>query len=176
MGKLSQSQFMAGLNTPLGGDVLVFKSFTGTEGLGELFEFQVDALSEQENIDFDSALGQACTIKLKTYSDKQRFFCGILTHAQWVGAEVGEEQNYWHYKLVLRPWFWLLAHRADCRIFLDKKVTKIIEDVFTDAGFSNGTDFKFRTSGNYDNIDYCVQYRETDYAFVSRLMEQYGIY
>jgi type VI secretion system secreted protein VgrG len=69
-----------------------------------------------------------------------------------------------------------LAHRADCRIFLDKTVKDIIEKVFTDAGFSSGTDFKFRTTGNYEKIKYCVQYRETDFAFVSRLMEQYGIY
>jgi len=176
MGKLTQANYMAELQTPLGADVLALKSFTGTEGLGELFEFQVEALSEQENIDFDEALGQACTIKLKTYQDKERNFCGILTNAQWVGSEVGGEQHYSHYKLVLRPWFWLLAHRADCRIFLDQDVKKTIQDVFEKAGFARGTDFKFNTTGNYDKIKYCVQYRETDFAFVSRLMEQYGIY
>jgi type VI secretion system secreted protein VgrG len=172
MGNLSQANRMAALKTPLGDDVLVLKSFSGAEGLGELFEFQVDAFSEERSIDFDDALGQACTVKLKTYQGKERFFCGMLTHAQWAGVE----KQYFNYKLTLRPWFWLLAHRANCRIFLDKDVKKIIEDVFTDAGYSNGTDFKFRTHGNYDNIEYCVQYRETDYAFVSRLMEQYGIY
>src|ERR1700687_4183339 len=57
MGKLSQAQFIAALKTPLGGDVLVLKRFSGSEGLGELFEFHVEALSEQENIDFDQALG-----------------------------------------------------------------------------------------------------------------------
>ena len=173
MGNLNQANRMAKLKTPLGEDELVLKSFSGTEGLGELFEFQVDALSEEKNIDFDDVLGQPCTVTLKTYKGAERFFCGVLTQAQWAGVQ-GE---YFNYKLSLRPWFWLLAHRASCRIFLDKKVTKIIEDVFTDAGFSNGTDFKFRTSdASYDNIDYCVQYRETDFAFVSRLMEQYGIY
>ena len=172
MGNLTQANRMAALKTPLGEDVLVLKSFSGSEGLGELFEFQIDAFSEQKSIDFDDALGQPCTVRLKTYQGKERFFCGVLAHARWAGVE----RQYFNYKLTLRPWFWLLAHRANCRIFLDKKVTKIIEDVFTDAGFSNGTDFKFKTHGEYDNIDYCVQYRETDYAFVSRLMEQYGIY
>ncbi len=176
MGQLNQANFAAALTTPLGDNVLALKSFSGSEGLGEPFEFQIDALSEQENIDFDKALGQACTIKLKTYEQKQRFFCGILTNARWVGSEVGEQQNYFNYRLVLRPWFWLLGHRADCRIFLDKDVKEIIKKVFTDAGFSSGTDFKDRTTGNYDKIKYCVQYRETDFVFVSRLMEQYGIY
>jgi len=178
MGNLSQATRTGALKTPLGDDVLVLKSFSGAEGLGELFEFHIDALSEQENIDFDQALGQACTIKLKTYQQKERFFCGILTDAQWAGRDpqyFSDKDKYYSYRLVLRPWFWLLAHRADCRIFLDKKVTEIIQDVFTKAGFSNGTDFKL-PSGSYDKIEYCVQYRETDFAFVSRLMEQYGIY
>lgn len=176
MGQLSQANNMAELKTPLGDDVLVLRRFSGAEGLGELFEFQVEAISEEANIDFDKALGQACTIKLNTYEQKQRFFCGILTQAQWGGEEVGEQKDYSRYQLVLRPWLWLLAHRANCRIFLDKDVKEIIQQVFEDAGFSSGSDFKFRTTSNYDKIKYCVQYRETDFAFASRLMEQYGIY
>jgi len=171
MGNLTQATRMAALKTPLGEDVLVLKSFSGTEGLGELFEFQIEALSEQENVKFDDALGQACTIKLETYEQKERFFCGVLTHAQWVGRD----KEYFAYRLVLRPWFWLLGHNAGCRIYLDKKVTEIIQHVFEKAGYSSGKDFKL-PKGNYDKIKYCVQYRETDFAFVSRLMEQYGIY
>jgi len=176
MGQLNQAEYAAALTTPLGDDALVLKSFSGSEGLGEPFEFQIEALGKEENVDFDKALGQACTVRLKTYEQKQRFFCGILTNAQRVGSEVGELQDYSQYRLVLRPWFWLLTHRATCRIFLDENVKEIIQKVFTDAGFSNGTDFKFRTTGNYDKIKYCVQYRETDFVFASRLMEQYGIY
>jgi type VI secretion system secreted protein VgrG len=170
-GNLSQAGRMAILKTPLGDDTLVLTSFSGAEALGELFEFQIDALSEQENVNFDQALGRSCTIKLKTYEQKERLFCGILIHAQWIGRD----QEYFAYRLVLRPWFWTLAHRANCRIFLDKDIKEIIESVFEDAGFSNGTDFKL-PGGSYDKIEYCVQYRETDFAFVSRLMEQYGIY
>jgi len=176
MGQLNQAEFAASLKTPLGDNVLALKSFSGNEGLGELFEFQIIALSKQENIDFDKALGQTCTVKLKAHEQKERFFCGILTHAQWAGSEVGDDSEYSHYRLVLRPWFWLLGHRADCRIFLDKDVKEIIQKVFQDAGFSSGTDFEDRTTGQYDKIKYCVQYRESDLAFASRLMEQYGIY
>src|SRR5882672_9193890 len=176
MSQLSQANYPASLKTPLADNVLVLKSFSGNETLGQPFEFQVEALSEEENIDFDKALGQACTIKLKTYGQKERFFCGILTEAQWVGTGIGGQQGYSHYRLVLRPWFSLLAHRANCRIFPKKKVTEIIEQVFKDAGFSSEKDFKFCTHGTYEEIEYCVQYRETDFAFVSRLMEQYGIY
>ena len=72
-------------------------------------------------------------------SAERKIFCGILTEAQWTGRDpeyFGDKEKYYSYRLVLRPWLWLLAHRADCRIFLDKKVTEIIEDVFTKAGFS----------------------------------------
>ena len=133
MGQLNQANQMGALKTPLGDNVLVLKSFSGEEGLGEPFEFHIEALSEQANVDFDKALGRACTIKLKTYEQKQRFFCGILTNAQWVGSEVGGQENYSQYRLVLRPWFWLLLHRANCRIFLNKSVKDIIEEVFKDA-------------------------------------------
>src|SRR3954471_18157242 len=176
MGQLSQANSTAALKTPLGADVLALKSFSAYEGLGEPFEIQIDAVSEKENIDFDKALGQSCSIKLKTYEQKERFFSGILTRAQWLGNEAGAEQVYSQYRVVLRPWFWLLNHSANCRIFLDKDVKEILEKVFSDLGFSSGKDFKFRTTGNYDKIKYCVQYRESDFAFVSRLMEQFGIY
>src|ERR1700755_3163896 len=150
MGELKQADHASALKTPLGEDVLVLRNFSAIEGLSEPFEIQVDALSKQENINFDKALGQACTVRLKTYEQKQRFFCGILTNAQWAGSEVGDQQEYSRYRLVLRPWFWLLNHRANCQIFLEKNVKDIIQQVFTNAGFSSGTDFKFRTTGNYD--------------------------
>jgi type VI secretion system secreted protein VgrG len=168
-GQLSQSERVAEFKTPLGKDVLVLIDIEGAEGLGELFEYQIEALSEQENIDFDKALGQGCTLKLKAYGSKERIYHGVLVQAQWVG----KTEDFHHYKLVLRPWLWLLGHKADCRIFLDKNVKDIIRDVFTKAGFN---DFEFRTNEDYDELPYCVQYRETDLAFVSRLMEQYGIY
>jgi type VI secretion system secreted protein VgrG len=166
---ISQDGRVGELITPLGKDVLVLQRFDGVESLGELFEFHVDALSEQENIDFDKAIGRSCTIKIKTYQDKIRVIDGILTDAQWME----KTQDNHHYRLVLRPWFALLGHRATCRTFLNKNVKDIITDVITKAGFS---DYQFKTTADYDTIPYCVQYRETDLAFCSRLMEQHGIY
>lgn len=168
-GKLLQADRDAELSTPLGKDVLVLIDFSGSEGLGELFEYRLEALSEQENLDFDQAIGQGCMVKLKTDDGKTRIYHGIMTEAQWIGWH-GE---YCRYAVVLRPWLWLLGHKADCRIFLDKNVKEIIQEVFSKAGF---TDFEFRTTASYSKIEYCVQYRESDLAFVCRLMEHYGIY
>ena len=168
-GNLLQADRIAELSTPLGKDVLVLTDFSGSEGLGELFEYHVEALSDQENIDFDQAIGQGCMVKLKTDDGKTRIYHGIMTEAQWIGWV----DKCCRYRVVLRPWLWLLGHKADCRIFLDKNVKDIIQDVFSKAGF---TDFEFRTTGSYDKIEYCVQYRESDLAFVCRLMEHFGIY
>jgi len=167
--KLSQSERVAEFKTPLGDDKLVLIKLEGTERLGDLFEFNVEALSEDENIDFDKALGQGCTLKLKAYMGKERIYHGILTQARWVG----KIEDFYHYRLVLRPWLWMLGYKADCRIFLDKDVKDIIKEVFSKAEFN---DFEFRTNSDYQKIPYCVQYRETDLAFVSRLIELYGIY
>src|SRR5215471_14369783 len=117
-GTLGQSERVAELKTPLGKDVLALVRFEGTEGLGELFEYHVDALSKQENIDFDKALGQGCTLRLDAYQRKKRTFNAILVQAQWIG----KFEDLHRYRLVLRPWLWLLGHKANCRIFLDKDV------------------------------------------------------
>jgi type VI secretion system secreted protein VgrG len=169
MPTLSQDKRIGQLNTPLGKDVLVLTRFDGTEGLSELFEFRVEALSEQANLNFDGAIGRHCWVKFKSYGET-RVFDGILVEAQWIGVK-GDFQSY---RLVFRPWLWLLSQRSDCRVFHDKTVVEIIEQVFEDAGFSG--DVRKALSENYPQLEYCVQYRETDFAFVSRLMEHNGIY
>ena len=172
MSQLAQDKRAAQLKTPLGKDVLVLASFVAAEGLSELFEVNVETLSEKENINFDDAIGRACTIKQITYDNKTRYYNGILTATRRTGSTT----DLFHYHLTLRPWLWLLSRKADCRIFLKKDVKKILKEVFEKAGFTVNTDFVFRTSGDFPQIPYCVQYRETDLAFCSRMMEHYGIY
>ena len=74
---------------------------------------------------------------------------------------------------MLRPWLWLLTRTSDCRIFANMTPLDIIKQVFSDRGFS---DFRDATTGSPPTLEYCVQYRETDFNFVCRLMEEYGIY
>jgi type VI secretion system secreted protein VgrG len=165
---LSQDTRIGSLRTPLGKDVLVLERFEGREGLSELFEWHIDAVSAQENINFDAALGRACTVVLKNYGE-ERDFSGILVEAQWCGIKGA----HYAYRLVLRPWLWLLSRTSDCRFFSDKTAPDVIKEVFSDRGFS---DFRLSLTESYPTLKYCVQYRETDLAFVSRLMEQHGIY
>ncbi|MGF9759331.1 type VI secretion system tip protein TssI/VgrG [Microvirga sp. 0TCS3.31] len=169
MTTLRQDKRIASLETPLGSEVLVLTQFEGAEGLSELFEYRVDALSEEENIDFDKALGRNCSVLYRSYDGAERYFNGVLVEAQWVGAK----DTHYAYKLVLRPWLWLLSFKTNCRLYSKKTAPDIIKKVFSDAGFN---DFRLHLSADYPEMEYCAQYRETDLIFISRLMEQYGIY
>ncbi|MCG5233955.1 type VI secretion system tip protein TssI/VgrG [Xanthobacter oligotrophicus] len=166
---LDQKNRMARLRTPLGDNTLVLSRFHAQEGISENFEISVDALSEEEDINLDSVIGHACVVTLNTYGDRKRYFNGILVAAQWTGIREG----LYSYRLILRPWLWLLSHTTDCRFFQEMTAPDIIRKIFDDAGFS---DFEFKTTQNYPSMEYCVQYRETDFAFVSRLMEEFGLY
>jgi type VI secretion system secreted protein VgrG len=165
--QLTQDTRIGEFRTPLGKDTLVLTRFDGVEGLSELFEYRIEAISLKEDIDFDGAIGQNCSVTLKTYGS-ERHFNGVLVEAQWLGMK----DVYYAYRLVLRPQFWLLSRTADCRIFSNKKAPDIIREVLNDFGIDN----KFALQGSFPELEYCVQYRETHLAFISRLMEQHGIY
>src|ERR1700727_1805515 len=100
---LSQDQQQVKLTTPLGENTLALASFSAAEGLSELFEILVEAVSTQPNLDFASTLGLGSTITLKTQDDKKRYFHGVMTEARWAG--ISEDLS--RYQLVLRPWLWL---------------------------------------------------------------------
>ena len=174
MAALAQDKHIARLDTPAGKDKLVLTSFECVEGVSELFEYRVNALSREGNIDFDKILGRNCTVTFNTIDGGKRFFDGILAEAQWLGPTPGDhkKEEEHAYSLVLRPWFWLLSFRHNSLIFHEKTAPKIIEEIFGKHGFA---DFKNNLSRDYPELEYCVQYRESDMAFVCRLMEQHGI-
>jgi type VI secretion system secreted protein VgrG len=169
MPALNQETRRARLVTPLGDDVLVISHFTVREGISEMFEISAECLSEQGQINFDACLGLGCTISYLTFDDVQRHFHGIMVRA----ASHGKHRGLHRYTIVLRPWPHLLTHAADCRIFETMKVTDIVRQVFTQAGFN---DFRFDVTGEDPELEYCVQYRETHANFACRLLEHHGMF
>jgi type VI secretion system secreted protein VgrG len=157
------------LTTPLGGDVLWFHSLTGQETLGRPFVYNLVLLSEDSQIAIDSLLGKTVTVELPTINNEKRYFHGCVTNF----SQVGMLGRFHHYLATVRPWLWFLTRTSDCRIFQNMTAPEIIKQVFRDRGFS---DFQESLSGSYRQREYCVQYRETDFNFVSRLMEEEGIY
>ena len=157
------------VTSPLGVDVLLFHSMNVSEQLGRLFQFDLDLLSTDPEIKLQDILGQNITIRYLRPDGENRFFNGFVSQF----SQAGSHGNLFVYRATLRPWFWFLTRTADCRIFQNKTVPDIIKEVFRDKGFS---DFEDTLSGTYREWENCVQYRETDFNFVSRLMEQEGIY
>ena len=155
--------------TPLGEDVLLFYRMHGTEKLGELFAYELDLLSETASIDPDKLLGENVTVGLSLPGDQWRYFNGYVTRF----SQHEPVDGFALYHATLRPWLWFLTRAANCRIFQQQAVPDIVKQVFRDQGFG---DFAERLAGRYATREYCVQYRETDFDFVSRLLEEEGIY
>lgn len=155
--------------TALPEDTLLFYQMQGKEGLSELFEFKLELLSEKPDIEPESLLGESITIQMELDGGGWRYFNGYVSRF----GHCGIVEEYYHYYTEVRPWLWFLTRASNCRIFQRKKVPDIIAQVFRDQGFS---DFQNRLTGDYQPREYCVQYRETDFNFVSRLMEEEGIY
>lgn len=155
------------LGTSLG-DALLFKSMLATEELGRPFEFDIQALADSGTIKPEDLLGKPARVRVPQPGGAVRTFHGLVC-GMGTGSPV---QRSFRYRIVLRPWLWLLTRRSDTRIFQDLTLQDILKQVF--EPFS--PDYAFELSGTLPKYEYCVQYRETDFDFVSRLMEQEGVY
>jgi type VI secretion system secreted protein VgrG len=155
------------VTTPLGKDALLAVGLSAREGLSQLFHFHLDAKAEQKSaVAFDKLLGQPVGVRLELPGKKERFFHGICCRV----SQGESDPTFTDYRLELVPKFWLLTKRAQSRIFQHKSVPDILKEVLT------GVDVAFELQGSFQPRDYCVQYRETDFNFASRLMEEEGIY
>src|SRR5262245_61394175 len=157
------------IQTPLGADLL-FTRMRAREELGRLFDYRIELASLKVDIDANKIVGKNVTLKLELPKGKTRFFNGYVTRF----AQVGMLGRYHIYHATVVPWLWFLTRTADCRIFQDKDVPQIVKEVL--ESYSGIHDFKLELTGKYAKREYCVQYRETDFNFVSRLMEEEGIY
>ncbi|KAF0815360.1 Actin cross-linking toxin VgrG1 [Andreprevotia sp. IGB-42] len=156
------------LSTQLDSTLLV-ERFSGEERVSGLFAFTLDLLSETEDIDFSAIVSKPASLSIKLADDSLRYWHGIIGRF----TQVGSEEARYRYRAELLPWFWFLQHTADSRIFQELSVPDIVEKVFKARGF---TDFRFSLSKTYTPRGYCVQYRESDFDFVSRLLEEEGIF
>lgn len=168
---LKQSGRLGKLTTNLGGDKLSLLRFDGEDHLNQLFEYRVEALSTEQNINFDELLGTHATVTIETQNNGPRHFDGIVTQASWAG--VGENGN--RYNLTLRPWFWLAGKRRNQRIFHMQSVDEIITKVLGAYSGLGKPHVEMKLSQSYPTLEYTVQYRESDLEFVCRLMERFGI-
>ncbi|OGW57462.1 MAG: hypothetical protein A2Y48_04610 [Nitrospirae bacterium RIFCSPLOW2_12_42_9] len=152
------------------GNKLRVVSFFGSEGISEMFRYNIDLASLDGEVDFDAVIGQPALLTIHGLKGK-RYVHGIVS----LFEQTGKEGKWTRYRAEVVPAIWILSRHYTCRIFQTQTIPDIIKKVLTDAGISSDQ-FRFSLKKTYKPRDYCVQYRESDLSFISRLMEQYGIF
>src|ERR1700741_684203 len=157
------------ISTPLGTDKLHVRAMRGEERISGLFHFFLELISEDNALDFSKIVGKSVTISIVISSDTTRYINGIVGRF----VQGGTDARFTTYFMDVHPWLWLMTMARDCRIYQSKSAKDIVTGLFTELGFTDYTD---STKATYTALDYCVQYNETAFAFVSRLMESAGMF
>jgi type VI secretion system secreted protein VgrG len=173
--KATQENRLLSLSTPLPYDELLIKRFRSFEGISQLFRYELEILHEETDtlntphyVDPKKLVGQPMVVHVKQMAGEavtERYFHGICSRF----TQGSRNANWTKYKALVVPMAWLLTQRHQSRIFQQKSVPDILKTVF------DGIDVKYEL-GNYEPRNYCVQYRESDFDFASRLMEEEGIF
>jgi type VI secretion system secreted protein VgrG len=170
MASISQAQRSLSVASPLGPDVLLLTGFTGIESVSRLFAYQLELLSANDGIAPKDIVGQPLTWSLGSIDQEPRYWNGVVSRFV---AGARNRRGLRSYRAEVVPWPWLLTRTTDCRIFQNLATPDIIEKVFGDFGF---TDYALELKGSFPKWEYCVQYRETAFNFITRLMEHEGIF
>jgi type VI secretion system secreted protein VgrG len=157
------------MTAALGGEQVEFIDMHGRETLSRPFEFTVHIAAQLGEIDLAPHLGERIGIAYYEGEDIARYFNGVLCEA----LHTEESGDGFFYELQLKPFTHFMDNRSGFAIYQEKTVIDILKDVFDRAKI---TDYELRIKDNYEPFEYCVQYDESDFAFISRLMEQEGLY
>ncbi len=169
----TQTEREISVTTALADDVLLFQQMNGSEQLGRLFEFRVQMISTKDDIKISDVLGKSMTVNVELPDGSMRHFNGIVTRF----CNNGWRGTMSTYEAVVHPWLWLLTRSSNCRIFQDMTAIDIVKKVCNDSIYGGLVDLDVsQISTTCESRTYCVQYRETDFNFVCRLLEEEGIY
>ncbi|MEL7500066.1 MAG: type VI secretion system tip protein TssI/VgrG [Planctomycetota bacterium] len=172
MTDLTQQHRQARIDSPLGEDVIQLQHFRGRETLSRGFHYDLTVVSDDTGISGQSIVGKRISVTYFNEDGRQRVFNGFVSRFSYVQqVDLPKPRATYHLEMV--PWLWFLKHNRDCQIFQEMSAPDIIKQIFNERGFS---DFRIELSGSYPSREYCVQYRESDFQFVSRLMEEEGIF
>ena len=167
MPQFTQDDRLLKVTTPLGDDVLLLDHFFGAESISAPFRFNLRLFSEKDDLQLKELMGQSVTVEIGTFEGDPRYFHGHVVSFSHAGSDGG----FTFYDMQVGPWLDFLRRRQNCRIFQELKVEDILQEVFADYGALATFDIKATSK---DLLTMCVQYNETDFQFVSRLMEGLG--
>jgi type VI secretion system secreted protein VgrG len=170
MATYTQAKRPMKVDTTLGGDVLLLDGFAGEEGVSTPFLYTLDLLSEDASVDPKKLLRTAAVVTLQSTGSTPRYIHGLIRRFVQLGRTADKLTSY---RAEVVPWLWFLSLSTDCKIFQNLSALDIVEKVFKAQGYN---DFQIKCNKTYPKRDFCVQYRETHLNFVSRLMEEEGIF
>lgn len=165
---LSQGARLLTVTTALEDAALVVERISGREALNEDFHFELQCLSSNAHLELKTLIGEEITLRLLLADSTHRAWHGIVTEA----AQLGSDGALARYSLRMQPWTAYLALRRNSRIFQDKTVEQITEELLADYP---GVDYQFRLTDALPPRSLTLQYRETDHAFLNRLLAAEGI-
>ena len=168
--KFTQDNRFMRVDSALGKDAFFLRRLKATESFSQLFTIDVDLLSYDAGIRAEDIIGTHIATFIGTNGIQPRPLNGFVKSFSYTGLE---KRGLYGYKAELVPWLWFLDKRTNCRVFQNQNIQKIIESVFTELGFN---DFSFSLIDIHQPFEYCVQYQESDFHFVSRLLEQEGLF
>jgi type VI secretion system secreted protein VgrG len=174
----SQDNRLLSIETPLGKDVMLLTRLDGEEALSNLFEINIEMFSQRKAIDPSELVGQNVTLQINDAADgflerlitEPRYINGYIRYFRQEGRQLQDLRSY---TAVVVPWLWFLTQTSDCKVFQNQTVEEIATSIFLDNGFS---DFQFRCVMPKNTREYTVQYKESDFDFLSRLFEEEGFY
>ena len=166
----SQDNRRFGIQTHLGKDAVLLSGFEGEEPISGLFTYSLDLVSENDGIEARSIVGKVVTFWVQHPDDEFRYFHGHVSEFLYVGRN--DRLSVYRARVV--PWLWFLTLNSDCRIFQNLTIPEIVRKVLIDRGCTDFDDTQLK--GSYSPLEYCVQYNESDFTYISRLMEEAGIF
>ena len=159
-------------------DDLLIQEMSGHEAVSQLFEFRLQLQSMRDDIDPRRIIGKPAILRAETWDTShlggERHWNGIVSRFQRTGrAQSADGEDLYTYECDIVPWLWFMTQHEDCRIFQEKTVREIIEAIFGEFDYS---DFRFDLTEDHPALEYCTQYHETTFDFMSRLLEREGIH
>jgi len=169
----TQDNRLLAIYTPLKKDFLLLEQISGTEGISELYHFDVELLHEEDDpgskptiVAPESIIGQGVTVTISQKDGTLREITGIVNRF----SQGARDARFSFYSATIVPHVWVLTQKFQSRIFQNISVPDILRRVFSDFEVS------WKIQGSQNKRNYCVQYRETDFDFACRLMEEEGFY
>ena len=159
------------IDGPPAAGTLTFRSMTGYEALARGFEYEIDVLATKADVGAKDLIGAPVSVEVELKNFQMRHFNGIIAAFEYRGFDGPQAKC----RLFVRPWFWFLTQTKNSRIFQHKSVVDIVKDVFDGHNLTGVVDYK-NLQKTYSPREFVVQYSESDFNFVSRLLENEGIY